>query len=67
MLWGSESLALTKDLVKELEVFHFRYIRRILGIKWSEFIDEKITNKKVLEKFCNMKYIACYISKRRLQ
>ena len=50
LLWGSESWALTKVLIKKLEVFHLRNIRRILGIKWSEVIDDKITNKQVLEK-----------------
>ena len=35
-------------------------------IKWSEVREEKISNKEVRKKFCSMKDIACFISKRRL-
>ena len=66
LLWGSKRWALTKVFIKKLEVFHLRNIRRILGIKRSEVIDDKIKNKQVLEKNCDINYIACYISKRRL-
>ena len=66
LLLGSESWALTKVLIKTLEVFHLRNIRRLLGIKWSEVIDDKITNEQVLENICDINYIACCISKRRL-
>ena len=45
----------------KLKVFHLRCMRRILKIKWSGVIDDKISNKKVTGKFYNMTYVACYI------
>ena len=42
LLWGCESWAMTKDRMKKLEVFHMRCLRRILGIKWSNVVDNKI-------------------------
>ena len=57
-------LALTKSL-KKLEVFHLRCVRRILKIKWCDVMDEKITNKEVLERF-DIKFLSIYITRRRL-
>ena len=53
-------------IIKKLEVFRLRCIRKILNIKWNEVMDEKISNKNVLGKFYNLKYTACYLSKRIL-
>ena len=66
LLWGCESWALTKVSLKKLEVFHMRSLRRILKIKWSDVIDEKITNVSVRKNFNNIRNIDSLIAKRRL-
>ena len=55
LLWGCESWAMTKDLMKKLEVFHMRCLRKVLGIKWSDVVDNKISNKKVRTYFNNIR------------
>ena len=50
LLWGCESWATNLDVLKKLEVFHLRYIRRILGINWDNVRDEKISNLQVRKK-----------------
>ena len=57
---------MTKDLMKKLEVFHIRCLRRILGIKWSDVVDNKISNKKVRTSFNNIRKVKSLIAKRRL-
>ena len=47
LLWGCESWVMTKDKLDKLEYFYSRYIRRILGIKWSKVIGEIISNNFV--------------------
>ena len=66
LLWGCESWAMTKDRMKKLEVFHMRCLRRILGIKWSDVVDNKISNKKVRTSFNNIRKVESLIAKRRL-
>ena len=50
LLWGCESWALTKVLISKLELFHTRCIRSILGIKWDEVKEFKITNVQIRKK-----------------
>ena len=66
LLWGCESWAMTKYFVKKLEVFHMRCLRRILGIKWSDVVDNKISNKKVRTSFNNIRKVKSLIAKRCL-
>ena len=66
MVWGCQSWALTKILTKKLEVFHMRYLRRILHIKWNDVRELKIKNIQVRETFKNIDTIENIISKRRL-
>ena len=66
LLWGCESWATTKESIRKLEVFHMRCLRRILNIKWSDVIDEKITNVSVRKSFNNIRNIDSLIAKRRL-
>ena len=65
LLWGCESWALTKVSLK-MEVFHMRSLRKILKIKWSDVMEEKLINVSVRKKFNNIKNIDSLIAKRRL-
>ena len=47
ILWGYEIWALWKSLLKNLEVFLHRSIRRILGIIVTDLKDQRITNETV--------------------
>ena len=51
LLWGSESCATNLDVLKELEVFHIRYIRSILSISWNNLREDKISNLQVRKRF----------------
>ena len=57
LLWGCESWATNLDVLKKLEVFHLRCIRRILGISWDNVRDKKISNVQVREKINNIKNV----------
>ena len=46
LLYGSESWTLYASQERRLNVFHFRYLRRILGIKWQDHIPNKDVLKK---------------------
>ena len=46
-----------KRSYEKLEVFHLRCLRRICGVKWSDVVDNKISNKKVRTSFNNTKKI----------
>lgn len=46
LLYGSETWTLTSRQEKNLNTFHMRCLRRILGISWSDYI----TNKVVLDR-----------------
>ena len=54
LLWGCESWAM----------FHLRYIRRILGIRWTNVIDFNITNDR--KKINNLRNIEYQIARRIL-
>ena len=66
LLWGCESWATNLDVLKKLEVFHLRCIRRILGISWDNMRDEKISKLQVRKIFNNIKNVEIQIAKRRL-
>ena len=51
LLWGCELWEMTKDFMKKLDFFHMRYLRIILGIKWSDVVDNKISNKMLAHLF----------------
>ena len=50
----------------KLEVFHTRCQRSIFGIKWSEVVDNKISNKTVRTSFNNIRKDETLIAKRHL-
>ena len=64
-LWGCESWALRETLIKKLEVFFHRSIRRILGISITQVIDKHITNDSIRMRFCHIPSIRHQIAKRR--
>ena len=51
LIWGCESWVLRTSLMKKLEVFLHRSIRRILGTSMIKVKDQHITNKTVRMKF----------------
>ena len=55
---------MTKDLIKKLEVFHMRCLRRILGIKRSDVVDNKISKKNVRTSFNNIRKVQSVLAKR---
>ena len=63
-LWGCKSWALRETLIKKLEVFFHRSIRRILGISITQVIDKHITNDSISMRFCRIPSIRHQISKR---
>ena len=64
--WGCESWALTKILIKKLEVFHMRSIRKKFRIKWPEVMEDRIRNYKVRRMFYNINTVEIQMAKRRL-
>ena len=65
-LWGCESWALRETMVRKLETFFHRSIRRILGITWTQVIDEHITNDSVRMRFCHIPSLWNQIAKWQL-
>jgi hypothetical protein len=63
-LWGCESWNLSVKNKKMLEGFHHGAIRRILNIRWGQVKKERIRNKQVRFRFCNIQKIESYINKR---
>ena len=66
VLWACESWALRETLLKNLEVFFHRSIRRILGISIMQVIDEHITNDSIHMRFCHIPSIRHQIAKQQL-
>ena len=64
LLWGCKSWARTKNRMKN-QIFHMRCLGRILDIKWSDVVDNKISNKKVRTPFNNITKVESLIVKRR--
>ena len=62
LLYGSESWPTYTTQEDELNAFHMRSLRRILGIKWDDYV----TNKTVLET-TNMTTVYYMLSERRLR
>ena len=48
-----------------LEVFHMRCLYRILGTKWSDLVDNNISNKKARVYFNNIREVKSLIIMRR--
>ena len=65
LLLGCESWALSKILLKKLEVFYMQYLLRILHIKWDEVGEDKIANISVRAKFNDIGSIETISTKRR--
>jgi hypothetical protein len=63
-LWGCESWNLSARNKNQLESFHHSAIRRILNIQWSQVREERIRNKQVRFRFCNIPKIETFINKR---
>ena len=66
LLWGCESWSLRKDLLRKLEVFFHRSIRRILGIRILQVKEERITNESVRTRFMQIPSLADQLAKRQL-
>jgi hypothetical protein len=62
-LWGCKSWNLSGKNKKQLESFHHSAIRKILNIKWQQVQDERIRNKQVRFRFCNIPKIETYINR----
>ena len=65
-LWGCEIWAFRETLPKKLEVFFHRIIRRMLGIPFTQVINEHITNDSICMRSCHIPSIWHQIAKRRL-
>jgi hypothetical protein len=67
LLWGCETWNLSAKNLKKLEAFHHGAARRILNIKWQQVHEDKIRNKQVRFRFCNVPkvetFIQCRIAK----
>jgi hypothetical protein len=64
LLFGAETWNLSEKNKKYLESFHHGAIRRILGINWKQVREERIRNKQVRFRFCNIPKIETYIYRR---
>ena len=62
LLYGAETWTIYAHQEKRLEVFHFRCLRKILGITW----EDKITNTEVLSR-ASIPSMAATLCKRRLR
>ena len=66
LLWGCESWALRQSLLKTLEVFLHRNIRRILGINMTKVREMRIKNKSIRVAFYNIPCVRNQIAFRQL-
>ena len=64
--WDSESWVKNLDVLKKLEAFHLRCLKKILGISWDNVRDKKISNVQGRKRFNNIKNFELQIAKRRL-
>jgi hypothetical protein len=60
-LWGCESWNLS---TRNKKSFHHSAIRKILNIQWQQVRDNRIRNKQVRFRFCNIPTIESFINKR---
>ena len=65
LTWGCESWSLIKIPIK-ISVFHMRRIRRMLRIKLSEVMEDRIRNFKVKRMFYNINTVEIQMAKRIL-
>ena len=54
LLWGCKCWVLKESSLNDIDVFVHQSIRRILGIKMKNVKNERISNKKIREKFHNI-------------
>ena len=54
LLWGCKSWALTEELKRKLEVYHHRFLRKMVGITIYDIKDNHISNEQVREE------LTCY-------
>ena len=67
VLWGCESWSLTAELIRKLEVFQNKMIRRILKIDMYMVQEDRITNTNIRKQFCNISKIQDVITRRQLK
>ena len=66
ILWGCEILALCQSLLKKLDVFLHRSIRRILGIRMGQAREHHIKNSHICTMFYNIPCIRNQVAFRHL-
>ena len=67
LLWGWESWALRKDLLRKLERFMMRNIRKIIGTNMFHVEKHKITVKQMRARFNNIYSVQTMIDVRSMQ
>ena len=67
LLWGCESWALKESSLNDIDIFITQSIRRIIGISMAEVKENRISNKKLQEKFYNIQSGRNMIAARQLQ
>jgi hypothetical protein len=61
LLWGCETWNRSTKNLKILEAFHHGAARRILNIKWQQVCEDKVRNKQVRFRFCNIPKVETFI------
>jgi len=67
LLWGCKSWALKESLLNDIDIFITQSIRHIIGISMTEVKENRISNKKLQEKFYNIQSGHNMIAARQLQ
>ena len=67
LLWGCENWSLRQDLLRRLEVFLHRGIRRILHISITQVQEERIRNDKVRRQFYDIPCVTNMVAARQLK
>ena len=62
LLYGCETWTLTSELKSRLNAFGTRSLRRIMRLKWSDFV-----SNDVLLKRCRFRHVTCLIRERQLR
>jgi hypothetical protein len=66
LLWGCETWAPRQGLLRKLEVFLQKSMRRILGISMYQVAEDRLHNETVREKFYNISSIETTIAARQM-
>ena len=66
LLWGCENWSLRQDLLRQLEVFLHRSIRKILHISITQVQEERIRNDKIRRLFYDIPCVTNMIAARQL-